>query len=337
VVADGKGSDHTSGIQITDVGIFFDLENDSSRIKRIFKTLHKVFSAAKEIDADVYHFHDPELMIIGYLLKRQGKKVIYDIHEDIPKQVYNKPYISKPLMPVVAFFLKRVENFFSKRFDYLITATPSITARFEKINEKSTTVRNYPITGEFENPTEWEERSESICYVGVITENRGIRNIIKALEHTDATLHLAGLFYPATLKNEMMKLPGWKKVVYHGVVGRTEIREILFNSKIGIVTLMPIINYLDSLPVKMFEYMMAGLPVIASNFPLWEKIITSEQNGMVVNPTNHLELADAINYLLKNQKVSILHAKNGLNAVKKKYNWTIEEQSLFEVYKKLEN
>ena len=135
VVSDGLGNETKEGVSIIDIGKFFHLAEDSSRLKRMRKTLGKMYTEAIKQDADCYHFHDPELMIVGYKLLRKGNKVIYDAHEDLPKGIYSKPYIKTFLQPIVSTIIQHVENFFSKRFFAVVTATPSISKRFAGVSK----------------------------------------------------------------------------------------------------------------------------------------------------------------------------------------------------------
>ena len=96
------------------------------------------------------------------------------------------------------------------------------------------------------------------------------------------------------------------------------------------VTLHPIINYIDSLPVKMFEYMAVGLPVIAFNFPLWKSIVEENNCGLCVNPMNPEEIAKAINELLSDNELAQKMGANRRQLVLDKYNWVIEEIKLKE-------
>jgi len=263
-----------------------------------------------EINADIYHFHDPELIPLGLKLKKLGKKVIYDVHEDVPRQILSKEYINKFLRPIIAKSFEIYENWASKHFDAIVAATPHIRDRFIKINPNTVDINNFPKRDELYEPINWHNRKNEICYIGGISKIRGIIELIKALEYTDTVLHLAGNFESEELKKKVINLPGWKKVKYYGFVDRQKIKEILRTVKIGIVTLHPTKNYLTSLPVKMFEYMSAGIPVIASNFPLWKEIIENNECGICVNPQNPKEIAEAINKLLKNDNLAKFYGEN---------------------------
>lgn len=331
IVADGKGDEKQDNINILDVG------KPKSRMNRLIKTRRNILKKAIELNADIYHFHDPELIPVGLKLKRLGKKVIYDVHEDVPRQILTKPYLNPITRPIISKTFEIYENYASKKFDAIITATPHIRDRFLEINKNTIDINNFPKLEELYEPVSWENRKNEICYIGGISRIRGIVELVKALEYIDTTLHLAGNFESEKLKKEVMSLPGWKKVKYYGFVDRKEIKRILKFVKIGVVTLHPTINYLDSLPIKMFEYMSAGIPVVASKFPLWQNIVEKNRCGICVDPQNPKEIAKAINYLLSNDNASKEFGKNARNLVETKYNWEKEEKKLFAIYRSLLN
>lgn len=307
-----------------------------SRLQRMTKTVNKVLQLALEVDADVYQFHDPELLRIAKKLKAKGKKVIYDVHEDLPRQILSKPYLNKGIRKILSKQIERYENKVASCLDAIVTATPHIRDRFLEINSNTIDINNFPILQELLIESNYSEKSgNEICYVGGLTRVRGIVDIIKALNETDAQLLLAGQFLEDGLEKEVSALPGWNSVKYLGFLKRDEIRNTYQKSKLGLVTLHPIINYIDALPVKMFEYMAAGLPVIASKFPLWESIITENQAGICVDPKNPVAIAEAINYILYHPDEAKNMGENGRKMVIEKYNWDIEKKKLINLYQNL--
>ena len=122
-----------------------------------------------------------------------------------------------------------------------------------------------------------------------------------------------------------------------GFVDRDRVRQVLSRSMAGLVTLHPIINYIDALPVKMFEYMSAGIPVIASDFPLWREIIQGDDCGLLLDPLNPAAIAHAIDYLVSHPEEAQRMGKNGRTAVETKYNWTMEEKKLLAFYDNILN
>ncbi len=330
IVADNKGNEYKDGVHIYDVGKLH------GRLNRMLKTTKKVFQKAKELDSDIYHLHDPELIPIGIKLKKLGKKVIFDAHEDLPMQILSKPYLNTPLLTLVSKSVAAYEKHSCKKFDAVIAATPYIRNKFLKINPKSIDVNNFPVITEFINEIPWDQKENVICYIGSIAKIRGIKEIVKSLEFTEGIrLNLAGTFSEAETEQEVKTYRGWSKVNELGFLGRNDIAKVLNTSKAGLVTLHPLLNYQDALPVKMFEYMAAGIPVIASNIELWHKIIQECKCGLCVNPLDPNEIAEAIQFIISHPDEAKRMGENGIKAVKEKYNWDIEEHKLYQVYKRL--
>lgn len=331
VVADGKGNEINNGVSIVDVG-----NTNTGRIARITKTVSKVFQQAKALDGEIYHLHDPELMPIGVKLKKLGKKVIFDAHEDFPKQILTKPYLNKFTKLVLAKVSSLYENYTCAKFDAVVTATPYIRDKFLPVNAGSVDINNFPIMNELSSQSEWADKHNEVVYVGGITRVRGIIELVKSLELLDEVkLNLAGEFIERDTEQEANGLDGWNQVNYMGFVDRAGVSEAFTRSKVGIVTLYPMLNYLDSLPIKMFEYMSAGIPIIASNFPYWKEIVEEHDCGVCVDPQDPEQIAQAIKRFIENDEEAKRQGENGRKAVENRFNWQKEETKLLALYSKL--
>lgn len=331
VVADGKGPETRDGVHFHDIGTV------TGRARRMLVQPLRLLRVALGLKADVYHFHDPELLLVGLLLHWMGRTVVYDAHEDVPRQIMAKPWIPLPLRRMVSVAFEKLENFAAKRMDAVICATPHITARFLNLNNGSFNVNNYPFRDELAPATAGPAAAtagvhRNICYVGSITRTRGAVEMVAAMEFTDARLILAGIMADAQLETELKSMPGWAKVDYRGVVDRDGVRDILAQSQIGLVVLYPTPNHLASMPTKMFEYMSSGVPVLASNFPLWRSILDKARCGMCVDYDDPRKIATTIDEMLSDADSLARMAANGRQAVLNHYNWEAEETSLITAY-----
>ena len=310
----------------------------SGRLRRIFLQNYKCYKKALKLNSDIYHFHDPEFIPFGVMLWLRGKTVIYDVHEDVPMDILNKDWIPAVARKIISSFAYMIEYVAAKYFLNIITATPHILDRFRKANKKAISINNFPLKKDIPDEISFENRNaHEICYLGGITKKRGLEEVLIALELGDNNLkiNLAGNFLDKKFEYKLKNLNTWNSVNFYGYVGREEIRKILSRSSIGIVTLHPTNTYLNSLPVKMFEYMAYGLPVIASDFPLWRKIIKKYNCGILVNPESPREIADAINYFVANRELALKMGQNARKAIIEEYNWQIEEDKLINFYRTL--
>lgn len=331
IVADGKGNESKSGVRIIDVGFL------PGRRQRIFTTTRRIYREAVREDGDIYHIHDPELIPIGLRLKRIGKKVVFDSHEDVPQQILGKPYLGPVRSRVLSFLVRRFESYSCRRLDGIVAATPPIRNKFLLINPNSIDVNNYPLVSELYSGVRWTSKRNEICYVGSISASRGISEIVTALQYTKTPvrLNLVGSFSDRDLEAKVKSLPGWQRVNEHGYLDREGVRDVLGRSMAGLVTLHPIINYLDSRPIKMFEYMIAGIPSIVSDFPLWREIVVERDCGVCVDPMDPEAIAGAVDNLLADPERAERLGQNGRAAVLSHFNWPSEEKKLLTFYSEL--
>jgi glycosyltransferase involved in cell wall biosynthesis len=219
----------------------------------------------------------------------------------------------------------------------VIAATPIIRDKFLSINLKTVDINNFPLLHELDHQTAWVDKNVEVCYVGGIGKLRGIQEMCVAIGQAKsaARLNLVGLFGEPAVEQAVRAMPGWKRVNALGFLDRAGVREVLGRSMAGLVTLHPVINYIDALPVKMFEYMSAGIPVIASDFPHWREIIKSNGCGLLVDPLESAQISQAIDYLVTHLEDAKRMGQNGRNAVLDRYNWPNEEQKLLGFYEQV--
>lgn len=314
------------------------IDKPKNRRERLTRTTHQVYRRALECDADIYQFHDSELIPVGLRLKKMGKKVIYDVHEDLPRDIYYKPWIPKCFKLLLSKIAERVEAFAAKRFDAVITSTPYIAQRFKKYSNLVVDVKNYPLIMDDINPVSWTVKERNVCFVSSnFIVVRAIREVVKAMQMVNGNLTLAGNLTDEVLKEELSTEPGWKQADLLGWVGRRQVVETMKKSVAGLSLYYPTATNYYAIPTKMFEYMMAGIPVIASNLPYETEIINKHHCGICVDPFSPEQIAEAMNWILENPKEAERMGLNGRHAVETEYNWKTEELKLLSLYRDLLN
>jgi glycosyltransferase involved in cell wall biosynthesis len=308
----------------------------SGRLARMVLQSWRCYRIAKKLNADIYHFHDPELIPYGLLLYWQGKKVVIDLHEDLRGDIQSKNWIPLPLRQVIGAAARALEQVAARRFSAVVAATPFIGELFERTARCVTVVHNYPTIDELTTATASVETArDSMCYVGRIDDIRGIREIVRAAELAKCKLLLAGRFATSELRREVEAMPGWRHVKDLGFVGRTRIAQTMAASFCGLVTLHPVPNFINSLPIKLFEYMSAGVPVIASDFPLWREIIDDANCGLCVDPSDPAAIVQAIDYLRSHPELARQMGRNGRRAIETRYRWDCEADKLAALYREI--
>jgi glycosyltransferase involved in cell wall biosynthesis len=316
---------------------------EEQRLARITRNVWRVYREALRLDADVYHFHDLELIPVGLLLRAAGKQVIYDVHEDVPKDILSKYYLPAWSRGLLSRLVAGVQSTASRRFSAVVAVTPSIASRFRGINRRTVIVRNFPCPEEWFLPQDfgdWESRGESVAYIGGVNAQRGICEMVHAMallpESLPATLEIAGTELPQHVHPEKLRShPGWARVRHHGYLKRAELGSLLSHVRAGLVVFHPKPNHWEAMPNKLFEYMGAGLPVIASDFPLWRQIIEGSRCGLLVDPLDPSSIAEAIKEILTHPGAAQEMGRRGREAVQREYNWQSQEPELVNLYWRL--
>ncbi len=324
-----------NGVHIVGVGAI-----PNSRLKRMTIGAKKVYEAACALDADVYHFHDPELLPYGLKLKRAGKIVVFDSHERYTEQIRTKPYLPVWAARLAAALYGRYEEYVLSRIDGLVF--PCLVNGEIPLGGKCrnrVTVNNVPLLSEIEGLfNEKQDRNErSICYVGGLTEARGALQMMRAAAIADVTLHMAGPYDSPSFQAQVEAMPEYSHVVYEGILNREQVIQLLSRCNIGMSVLLNVGQYNkgENFPTKVYEYMAAGLPVVLSSAPYNCRIVNELPFGICVNPDNAEEIAEAITYLLEHQDVAEKMRETGRKAVLERFNWGIEEKRLFSFYNEI--
>jgi glycosyltransferase involved in cell wall biosynthesis len=318
------------------------LPKPRNRLERMTKVVWKLFRLALKEKADVYHFHDPELIPVGLVLKLLGKKTIWDVHEHYPNSILDKFWISGSLRRIVSRSFDLLEKMFVPLFDYVIYTTAIVGERYNRMKVPAGQIENYPkieLSEAFKkNP------QKNVIYLGAMTKIRGIIELIKAFaviskKYPRWRLYMVGKASPPSFGKEIEELISElalrENIKLIPWVPYEEKERFSSEASIGIVTYLPYSNNTSCLPNKLFEYMLVGLPVIASNFPLYREVVDGNNCGLIVDPSKPEEIAEAIEYLIKHPEEARKMGENGREAVLEKYNWEKESKKLLAIYERV--
>ena len=268
-----------------------------SRLRRFIFGSVKMLRLLKKVDADVFQFHDPELIPAGLFLRAAGKKVIFDIHEDVPKQIQMKNYIPSRLRLIIGRLYGYLEKYVSTQLDGVVASVPSIYDKFEASNR--CLFRNFPDIRELPQKKAAGERNEfRLFYPGSISRARGFLSILDALLLIDERIKfvVCGNFSDSAFEQECRRHKAWSLVDYRGRVPLNEVYFIMAESDLGIQYVNDTPSYRIGYPVKVFEFLSIGVPVIISD--IGNKRSLFGDFAIFCEPSNPAALAREIQLVL---------------------------------------
>ncbi|MBN1338009.1 MAG: glycosyltransferase family 4 protein [Bacteroidales bacterium] len=312
------------------------LSEFKNRFVRFFKGNFLAIKLCLWTGARLCHFHDPELMPAGVILRILGKKVVYDVHEDLPGQALYKEWIRSGLIRMLASGLILVaEKISCLFFNGIAAATQDIQKKYPP--RKTILLRNFPVTALIERsrPFSFPDKKFRLVYAGGLTKIRGIREIIDAvgLLHGKVELILIGKFSDDGFFDQCRLSTGWRYVNYIGHIKHEDVFGYVAACDAAIAMLYPVKNYLTSLPVKAFEYMALRKPMILSGFPFWKE--TFANCAIFADPYNPEDIAESITRLAENRVLAAELGQNGKRAVEQGFSWEREEKELLNLYQRI--
>ena len=331
---------NTGEQSITEEGIrLIATKKRKNRLVRMLLSTWQTYRLAKKEQADYYHFHDPELLLVGWLLKSKTNTVIYDVHEDYHTGILQKEYLKQPIKKIIAKLYDKVETFFIKKMD-LVLAEKYYQERYPQGKQ----ILNYPSINQTLHSTKRDHNkvTNALIYTGNVTEVRGsyLHAVLPKLPSKPEVY-----FYgkcDALIAEEMNALAEESSDKRHftGIdrfVERKDIDQAYLqkNWLAGMAIFPPTEHYKRKELTKFFEYMTAGIPIICSNFPVWQKFIDRYQCGITVDPDKPNEWEQAINYLKQHPKERAQMILNGRQAIENELNWHYEEEKLLAWYKQI--
>jgi len=317
------------------------LKKPKNKFERVLGTGFQVIRKAFGIPADIYHFHDPELIPWCLLLKAAGKRVVMDVHEDYPAQVYGMDWIPKQLRRVVSFAVSILEKVGAVVFDGIVTTDDILKERFAplKLGGRVISAQNYPVISAelFAQQINISKyKAKRIVFLGGLTRARCGEEFITALEMLDDLPFVAYVGGNHNDENIIASLERSKihgKIRYLGRVPEQQADRVLINSSMSINLYSKHPNNNSIRSNRLFEAMAAGLPVIVSNFPAMASFVQKHSCGIAVNPEDPCEISEAIRKLITDPQLAFQLGVNGREVVLKYYLWDIEAGKIYNLYK----
>jgi glycosyltransferase involved in cell wall biosynthesis len=214
-----------------------------------------------------------------------------------------------------------------------------VGARYEKLKVHSGRIENYPSVERLQESA--PAPGKKIVYLGAMSRIRGLVEVVEAFGlvaagHPDWRLCLVGTCRPADFEDELKALATQcdvaARIQFVPWVPYEQKEALLLEAAMGIVTYLPCANNTSCLPNKLFEYMLAGVPVIASDFPLYREVVESKQCGLLVDPARPEAVAEAMEYLVEHPEEARRMGENGRRAVLAEYNWETQRTELLHIY-----
>jgi glycosyltransferase involved in cell wall biosynthesis len=337
--ADGIENEVSKGIKIESIKF-----NSKNHIFRIFIASKKIYSLALSKNADIYQIHDPELISVGLKLKKKGKKVIFDSHEDLPRQILEKDWIPKIFRHLISRLTEIYINRSIKYFNAVLTVTPHIVDVLRKSSSNVVMITNYPIVDVNKENITFEDyisKKNILCYSGTVYRNSLQKNILEAIENVkDIKYTIVGSIEDSLL-SELRQCKSWQKVNLINRVPKEELIEIYNKATIGIVMFEYSPNMGHNRGTlgnnKIFEYMYNEMPIICTDFLLWKEIVKKYNCGICVSPNDIDSLRKAIEYLIENKEEAYKMGQNGKKAVLDQFNWNTQEKIYIDAINKIVN
>jgi glycosyltransferase involved in cell wall biosynthesis len=312
------------------------IPRETRRLRRAVLGGWRLLRMLLERRPDVVHLHDPELLWVGLVLRLARRRVVFDLHEDLPLQVLAKPWIPRRLRRAASRAAAVALRVVPRRFDGLVAATDVVARRFPACR-RPVVLCNYPVLDLVPRRTRTHGTPTRFIYVGRISRERGALEMLRALaelDRADVELTVVGTVSPG-LRGELANAVASRRVRLIPWEPPLRIYEHLAQADVGVMCLDPLQRFVDALPVKLFEYMAAELPVIVSDLPRLREIVQGADCGLLVDPLDSSSLADAMRRLADSPEERRRLGENGRNAVRERYNWGSEEAKLLELYARL--
>lgn len=332
-----KGESYTkNGVHI--IGLKTPLLNN--RLYRMTFFSLKAFIMSLRLNADLYHLHDPELLIYALLYKAFGKKVVFDSHENYLQQIRTKEYLPYPLRICISFLFDKYSRFVFKRIDGLTYPCVENNPYFLNLCPRVCSTDNLPWLDELYEKYDSSvvKENKTACYIGGLDESRGLTQMIKASYLAGFKLYLAGPFSSEAYRDKITSLEEYSCVEYLGIIDRNEVLNLLNHVQVGLCTLLDVGQYykMNNLPTKVYEYMSMSIPTILNDSPYNISFNEKYKIGVCVSPKNISLYAKALSDIVDDPHY-LDYGQNGRRLIKDKMCWDIEQDNLLNMYNSIFN
>jgi glycosyltransferase involved in cell wall biosynthesis len=309
----------------------------------------KIYQLARRSGADIFHFHDPELLpLAAWLKRRTGKPVIYDVHEAYPDFIELKDYLPSWLRYPLAATFRIAEPKLASLQSGLIFADDATAVDFAQVNLPKATLFNFPgqqfVQTAVATDNNYDNRPPHVLYLGGMERNRGVELMVEAFALLfaaipTAKLWLVGHFMPPDLEHivrQAVTRYGLEQAVT--ITGRVDFEQIgqyLRQARVGWVPWQAVAKNQKNIPTKLFEYMAYALPIVGSDLPSIRPFLKDGDNGYLVPSADPASHAAAIINLLKNPQTAAAMGLRGQLRVRRQYNWAVMEERLLRLYEEL--
>lgn len=306
------------------------IKREMAKTSRVLIQPLRILRKALRVKADIYQFHDYELWGVGLILRLLGKRVVADVHEDVPAQLMQRTWVPDSLKSPLSCFARFVENTLARCMSGVITADEVLAERFRNLNRQVLAIQNYPI---LVNLPEQRGHSEYIVRsLGGVFDERCAKAIIEAAQLAPSAMFEIGGGIASTYSDLSWQTTNCS---YLGRIPQSEIYQHYVDSDVLIIMFSDAPNHQDIKSNRLFESMYAGKPIVVSNLPKWEKFIETHRCGLVVDPESPHELAIAIQYIQEHQQEAAEMAQRGQAAVMKEYSWNSQVFKLVEFHNRI--
>jgi glycosyltransferase involved in cell wall biosynthesis len=310
------------------------LPTPTNRVSRLLLGF-TMLKLARQCPSKLYTFHDPELFGVGLVLRLLGRKVIYDCHENTPMTMLQKQWIPRPLRLVAASMVAVVEWLGSRVLTGIVTVDKRLQERFPR--GRTIVVRNLPPASVLHATVcvpSVQSRANAVIYAGKLSRIRGISEVVEAFRgiHSDAELWLVGEFSEPGFQQEILSsLPS--NVKWFGHKKWIDVLHLYGRAKVAVVLHHPTPNHRNAMPIKLFEYLGAGLPVIASDMPQFRELL--QGCGVQVNPMDVTQIRATIEEMLSDEDKMAEMSRLGRERIMTSFRWEDESRILIDFYTKL--